>query len=59
VIAALQCGVAPLTPIQALTTVGIVVLSILFLFALLWTVLRFAMPGEERALTDAFRRRKA
>lgn len=58
-IAALQCNPPPFTPGQALAAAGLVILSVMLLFTILWTVLRFTLPGEEKILTDVLRRRKA
>lgn len=44
-----------MSPFQVVATV---VLSLWILFAIFWVVLGLTMPGETKALTDAFRRRK-
>jgi hypothetical protein len=42
-----------------LSALLIIVLSYALVFGILWGTLRLTMPGEERILTDAFRRRPA
>lgn len=42
--------------LQALLIVSLSVASVL---GILWLTLRLTMPGEEKAITDAFRRRQA
>jgi len=42
-----------------LQALGIVAVTLTLLYGILWTGLRLNMPGEEKILTDAFRKRSA
>lgn len=56
VIAIRSCSSPALTPAAVFAIVGA---SLLVIFTAFWAALRFTMPGEEKFLTDAFRRHKA
>jgi hypothetical protein len=42
-----------------LSALLIVVLSVALVLGILWLTLRLTAPGEEKIITDAFRRRRA